>query len=56
VRSFSIGRPEPRGAVLTRDIRPSGLSRKNKKAPRASLSFMRTRDRARSLHGIRGYF
>src|ERR1044071_1308387 len=25
-------------------------------ASRASLSFMRTRDRARSLHGIRGYF
>ena len=29
---------------------------KNEKAPRASLSFMLTRDRARSLHGIRGYF
>ena len=44
------------GAVLTWDIRPSGLRRKNKEAPRASLSFMRTRDRARSLHEIRGYF
>jgi hypothetical protein len=29
---------------------------KNKEAPRASLSFIPTRDRARSLHGIRGYF
>ena len=42
---------------MTRDIRPSKIQMKTKReAPRASRSFMRTRDRARSLRGMGGYF